>query len=299
MIDRAGLQLPSLPQRSIDVGGLGRTYAVAPASGRAPLLVVLHGAGGTGLGMAALTGLAQRGPAAGCVAVFPDGWGHVWNDGRDAPRLRRRQGVDDVGFIRALVDRLVAEGLADATRVFLVGMSNGAFLSEHLARHGLVPVAGIVLVAGSAARESRDALPLPSRPASLLAFCGTADPLVPYAGGPIGPLGRLVSRRADRRGGLPGRGLAAPIEQVAADWALADGAQARPTAAPMPAPRGDLAVTQLSWAAPGRSVVLYRVEGGGHTWPGGAPYLPARVVGPVVRHLDATQVLLDFVRATA
>src|SRR6476646_8631966 len=87
LMARAGLDLPhGLQAGSIEVGGRRRTYSLAPASHpAAPLLIALHGAGSTGLGMAALTGLAERGPAGGFACVFPDGWGGVWNDEREAP----------------------------------------------------------------------------------------------------------------------------------------------------------------------------------------------------------------------
>ena len=88
--------------------------------------------------MAALTGLAERGPAAGCAVVFPDGFRHVWNDRRDAPRLARRQRIDDVAFLQALVEHLRRSRLNEGTHVYAVGMSNGGFLAEHLARHGLM-----------------------------------------------------------------------------------------------------------------------------------------------------------------
>jgi polyhydroxybutyrate depolymerase len=45
------------------------------------------------------------------------------------------------------------------------------------------------------------------------------------------------------------------------------------------------------------AVVLYRVEGGGHTWPGGGQYLPARIIGPVARTLDATGEMLEQFRS--
>jgi len=55
-------------------------------------------------------------------------------------------------------------------------------------------------------------------------------------------------------------------------------------------------VTRLTWSAPGcPPVTLYRMEGGGHGWPGGPQYLPTRVIGPIPRHLDATNILLDMV----
>jgi polyhydroxybutyrate depolymerase len=257
----------------------------------APLLLVLHGAGGTGAGMAALTGLHTRGPAAGCAAVFPDGVLHVWNDSRSAPRLKRREGVDDVAFLVALVDRARQRGPSDGRRVFAIGISNGGFMAEHLARYEALELDGIVLVASGATDSSRRGRPTPRRPLRVLAFHGTADPLVPYGGGPIGPMRRLAERRAEE----PGRGMAAPIEEVCADWA-------RPGSSPvterLPPVDGDLAVDRLCWPDPlGTWTTLYRVRGGGHTWPGGAPYLPARIIGPVARTLDATGIVLDFVHA--
>jgi polyhydroxybutyrate depolymerase len=303
MMARAGLVLPDLPPQSVSVNGQPRTFSVVPGSGPdAPLVLALHGAGGTGLGMAALTGLAQRGPEAGCAVAFPDGFMHVWNDRRGAPRLARRERIDDVAFMQALVEHLCQTGVNDGTRLYAAGMSNGGFLAEHLARNGLLDLAGVVLVASSATVTSRRARPVPGpvHETRFLAFHGTADPLVPYGGGPIGPLGRLVERRADRSPTLAGRGVTAPIEDVAADWCppLPDGSRAIPRTAPVAGPPGDIRVERLSWAGPdgaAPSSELYRIVGGGHTWPGGAQYLPARFVGHVAAHLDATGILLDFV----
>ena len=117
---------------------------------------------------------------------------------------------------------------------------------------------------------SRHACPMPRRPVRFLAFHGTADPLVPYGGGPIGPwdgwpnaaahgggakgAGGPRGRRADRRGL---RGLGRP--------------GARPVVEALPAVAGDFAVDRVRWADPlGSWTTLYRVRGGGHTWPGGA-----------------------------
>ncbi len=107
MMARAGLVAPELAPQSIDVGGMRRSFVAVPGPGPdVPLLLVLHGAGGTGLGTAALSGLAERGPAAGCAVAFPDGFLHVWNDRRHAPFLARREGIDDVAFLQALVEHL-------------------------------------------------------------------------------------------------------------------------------------------------------------------------------------------------
>src|SRR6187431_560776 len=103
MMDRAGMVIPNhLELGATTVGMRVRTYALAPPPAARGVLIVLHGAGGTGAGMAALTGLSTRGPEAGFVVAFPDGVGGVWNDQRDAPKLPRRDDVDDVAFLAAL-----------------------------------------------------------------------------------------------------------------------------------------------------------------------------------------------------
>ncbi|HEY1652473.1 MAG TPA: hypothetical protein VGG09_11380 [Acidimicrobiales bacterium] len=285
---RRELFYPDLAVESLDVGGLTRTFVSVPGPGPdAPLLLALHGATGTGMDMAALSGLHTRAAAAGCAVIFPDGIGRVWNAGPGPPRSPRRQGVDDVAFLAALVDHARRTGLSDGHRVFAVGVSNGGMLAEYVARHGLLDLEGVVLVAASATAASRRACVTPRRPVRFLAFHGTADPLVPYAGRAIGVTGRLAQRR--RRGGV------APIEQVCADWAR-PGAEPVLDALPPASVTGDLRVERVRWADPlGSSVTLYRVRGGGHTWPGGPQYLSARIIGPVARGLDATGIMLDFV----
>jgi polyhydroxybutyrate depolymerase len=239
--------------------------------------------------MASLTGLHRRGPAAGFVTVFPDGSGRVWNDSRGGGALKRREGIDDVGFLQALVAQLSSESNARSENVYLVGISNGGFLVEHLARHDLLPTAGIALVAGAGTIRSRSARPVPSQSAMVVIFAGTADPLVPYTGGPIGPAGRMLQRR-----GEPDRGFAVAAETIAANWAIANGIESGPDEQALSTSAGDLGVTRMLWHDTSKpSVTLYRIDGGGHTWPGGSQYLPARFIGPTARSLDASAIVLE------
>jgi polyhydroxybutyrate depolymerase len=281
-----------LKRGRLDVGGVQRTFWLAPApEARAPLLVAIHGLGMTGRDMAMFTGLASRGPAAGFTTVFPDGWEKVWSDGLRGPR---RDGVDDTRFVAALIDRLAADRLAREDAVCLAGISNGASFAEHLARHALVPVRMLALAAGTATEPSREGATAPRAPAAVLMFAGTADPAVPYGGGEIGPPG-LLGHFADRQRIEPRR-IGVAVETVASDWAAANGAPPDPLIEPIERPAGDLPVTLLRWEAPaGPPARLYRIEGGGHAWPGGPQYLPARVIGRVAR-LDASELLLDVAR---
>ncbi len=311
---------PSVTGGSITVGGIERTFLVRPGpTPHSPLLFVLHGGGGQGRGMAGLGGIATRAAAAGFATAFPDGQDRGWNDGRSGARISQRAGADDVGFLVGLIDHLAQTGVADPTRVFSCGISNGAFMSDRLARSAPDRVSAIGLVAGGAGVDALAEGHPGGRPIPVMMFHGDADPIVPYAGGRIGFHGPAAERRAARRrrragrvrqrgGAGPGvgsppdadRGLCAGAEQVAADWAALAGGGPSPTVERLAAPGADLGVVRLEWRGPTRvPVVLHRIEGGGHTWPGGPQYLPARIIGPTATTLDATGLLLSFFSWTA
>ncbi len=117
------------------MGDVRRTYLLSPARRPgSPLLIVLHGLGTSGKDMERFTGLAARGPAAGFATVFPDGWKQMWDGERRHPL---RQHIDDAGFLVALVDRLVTQGVAHSGPAFLAGISDGALFAEYLARHAV------------------------------------------------------------------------------------------------------------------------------------------------------------------
>lgn len=289
------MQPTRLERQTFEVQGIQRAYWLAlPPQTPAPLLVVLHGMGLNGRQMAEWTGLGARGPKAGFTTVLPDALNEVWDDNG----LGRSDAVDDGAFVTTLVNRVVLQGLALAGFVFLVGLSNGAFFAERLARHGLLDARGLVLVAGTARELSRRSAPRPVRAAAVLCFEGTADPMVPYTGGrATGPIAWMARRRARRLLiGAGGREVVA-AEVIASDWAASNGCAPAPVVERLPGVIEDeLPVDRLSWTAAGRPpVTLYRIVGGGHGWPGGPQYMPARLVGRVVQHLDATAVLLDFV----
>ena len=292
-----------LTELSLTVDGQIRTVLVGGTPGQPrPLVMALHGAGGQAPGMVGLTDLARRGAGAGFATVFPNGLHRSWNDGRSGPRLARRAGVDDARFLLLLIDRLAQAGVADPEAVFVCGMSNGAFMSDHLARVAPGRVAGIGLVAGTAGIDAPNRGAPPPAPMPVMMFHGDADPLIAYDGGPVagpGPGGaRRAARRANRRAGRDGgagRGVCLGAEALAADWARLGGCDPRPLVERLATPGPDLGVVRLTWQGPaGVPVVLHRIEGGGHTWPGGPQYLPARLVGPVATSLDATGILLGY-----
>ena len=119
-----------------------------------------------------------------------------------------------------------------------------------------------------------------------------------YDGGRLtrrGLSGLVLKRRAIRHGELPGEDVVAGVEALAGDWASGNGVKSGPAIEELPMQPGDPPVTTRTWTAPGcHPVTLYWIDGGGHGWPGGPQFLPARVIGPIPRRLDATGILLDM-----
>jgi polyhydroxybutyrate depolymerase len=263
--------------RTLRVNGVERTYLVdVPPSYRpgtpAPLVMVFHGAGGSGRRLAPHTGFSRLAGREGFVTVYPDGLGRRWNDGRSALATQ-----DDVGFVKALLDTLERELTLDSTRVYAAGISNGAMFSYRLACELPGVFAAIAPVAGATPANLAESCGR-TAPVSVLAIQGTADPLLPYAGGVGGGRVSVLSAAGS-----------------IAFWARVAGCGAAPAVTDEPDRVRDgtrVRVTMYSGCRDGRAVELYTMEGGGHTWPGGPPV--GRSVGRVSREIDATALIWAF-----
>ncbi|MGQ0549026.1 MAG: alpha/beta hydrolase family esterase, partial [Armatimonadota bacterium] len=178
---------------SIVVGGLGRSFRlyVPPSHDRmrpAPLVIALHGGGGTGTAMERLTvgGLNRLAARDGFVVAYPDGLERHWNDGRGIDEYRaHRENIDDVGYVAALIDHLAQTHGIDRSRVYAAGISNGGLFSQRLARE-LAPRIAAIGVVVALMTDKIAVMRAPARPVSVLLMPGTEDPLVPWAGGDVG-----------------------------------------------------------------------------------------------------------------
>lgn len=204
----------------------------ASAGPGAPLVVVLHGRGGSGADMRALgfDGPAERD---GVVVAYPQGLGRTWNAGRCCGTAQS-QGVDDLGFLDALVATLVRDDGVDPRRVYAVGFSNGGHMSYAWACAGGA-LAGIGPVAGAVTRDCADPTPV-----SVATVAGTADRAVPMAG--VSSLGK--------------ESLDASLAHFV-----------RVGACGSPATRVGDGSTSTTWdCAQGRTISKQVVTGQGHTW---------------------------------
>jgi polyhydroxybutyrate depolymerase len=167
----------------------------------------------------------------------------------------------------------------DRTRVYVNGFSNGGGMTVRIGCDAADTVAAIGSVAGAVV--SMDGCS-PSRPMPVMAFHGTADPLVDYAGQDIRSEPLLWGARATH---TPTGFLGA--EEWVSLWAQGNGCDSEPEAIP---PQGEVHGVRYVQCDDNAEVILYTIEGGGHTWPGGFP-IP---VGRTSKDIDATEELWRF-----
>jgi polyhydroxybutyrate depolymerase len=249
---------------------------------RLPLLVELHGRGIDPVRFDQLTGFGALADEYGFALALPSAVGEIWNDGRN-PAAKGNGRLDDVGYLAAVIDDALARLPIDGRRIYVVGMSNGATMAGRLACELADRIAAIAQVAGTAA-VGVAAGSHPSCPVPVLNIHGSADDYAPYEGGIRHSLrGRAIIRRSF--------GAAVGIDEWARFWVAANGAIGDPTITVLPP---DTTVRAWQGRSPASDVVFYRIDGGGHTWPGGRWWMPTFLFGRTCRTFDATMVSWEF-----
>ena len=273
----------------LTAGGRARTFTLRPpsrlSSGGTTVVLALHGnmpdAGGAE--MCAMTTFDKQAEARGWVVAYPDGVGGCWADGRGVTTADEA-GVDDVAFLRALIDWAAERYGAFPDRAVVAGMSNGAFMAHRMGVSASDQVAVIAAVSGGLAERVRDDLPAPAHAVSALLIHGTADEISPLEGG--------YSRHRGPNGELRGRTLS--LDESALFWRNIDQCPDEP---------GDKKDTELSsrltWAGrrSGTRVSAWTVFGGGHLWPGSEPWPGFEHLA--TREFDAAEEICRFAQPLA
>jgi polyhydroxybutyrate depolymerase len=284
-----GAETSEAGERVVEIASGGRTrrYLLhVPASGSAPsgrpLVLSLHGAGGSGAYMAKKTGFSALADRDGFVVAYPDGIDHRWNDGHDPESPLAKDGIDDVGFLLDVLADIAKKTAIDPTRIYVNGMSNGAFMTSRFACAHADRVAAIGLVVGTMGPEQGARCAF-AKPVSVIGFMGTRDPIVPYEGGDVrlGPFvrGRTLSAAEAFRVYSTLDSCAPSHRQDVPDLDPRDGSRAH---------------VDVSACRADTRVELYSFEGAGHTWPGGEQYMASSMVGTVNRDVDASATMWAF-----
>lgn len=280
----------TLSKHSILVDGRERAYLLyTPANekqndGARPLVLVFHGGGGTAKGIAREVGrsLHKIADREGFFIAYPNAVEKMWDLGAGVISESLDVRIDDRSFFGELIDELVTTLPIDERRIFATGISRGGQASYFVACAHADRIRAIAPVA----------MPMPAylqtecaeAPGTGIAiFNGTDDPLVPYDGGPI-----KVGRRE--------RDQVLSTDATVEFWrsrnqcsALASDEQVIDTQ------RDRMQVHRTSWERCEQGpVVLYRIEGGGHTWPSGRQYLPRFVIGRVNKDIDGAEEVWSF-----
>ncbi len=249
----------------------------------APLLIALHGGLGTSQQFAANSGFDELAEANGFVVVYPDGiWAvpdrpglQTWNGGYCCGPAAR-QAVDDVGFVRFLIDLLAERFTLDATRIFAAGHSNGAIMAYRLACELSDRIVAIGVQAGSLGIDDCR----PSESVSVLHIHGLADTNHPIDGG----VGTGVS-------GVEFRSGRVAVETLAER----DRCEAEPRVERVSL-NSDLEVSTWSNCESDVDVRLITVEGASHAWIGhaAASGSAAALVGEPYADFDSSRAIWSF-----
>jgi poly(hydroxyalkanoate) depolymerase family esterase len=197
---------------TIEIDGRTRNHFVHTPPGYTgktplPLVLVLHGATESANKVERLSGMSAKADQQNFLAVYPTGTGRLknvptWNSGACCGHAMEHK-IDDVAFLRALLERVEKDYSVDPKRIYATGISNGGMMSYRLACELSDKFAAISPVEGA-----QDIPCHPTSPVSVIVFHGTTDHLVPFNGGStpisngLGPFRHVRRRHRGILGGL-------------------------------------------------------------------------------------------------
>ena len=259
-----------------------------------PLVMMLHGAGGSAKNVIESSGWADLGEKEGFVTVFPNGTPRnekrsesflgnpqTWNSGGKQSLAAggssaTAKDINDVGFLGALINRVQQEIRIDSTRIYVAGHSNGAGMAYRFGFERANLVAAIGAVAGHFFLEPR---PL-AHPVSLIQIVGDKDPFTPMAGGDV-----TIARRT---------ATVPPALQSPRSWATMLGLAPEPNVL-----QDDEKLRILLWgpSKDGAEVRSIVIKGHGHAYPSPTDRFHLSLLfGPTVNTLNATERMWQFFR---
>lgn len=273
---------------SMQSGGLKRDYTLyVPRALRpgAPLLVVMHGSGESGARIREGTGFGfeRLADVHGFAVVYPDARTFDWNDCSNVGDYRvAGVEVDDLGFLVALSNKLIAEHELHPGRIFATGVSAGGSMALRLAFEAPATFSAVAAVAASVPEPKNFKCTPGAKASSVMIMNGTRDPLVPFEGGEVNLLGLFFKAGHVRSSHLAAEYLAG-----------VNGIAARPLITHTSAGDG-VQVEHLLWREGAKpEVELVAIHGGGHGLP--QPYARRpRLLGPSPMSPNGPELIWSF-----
>jgi polyhydroxybutyrate depolymerase len=275
--------------RSLAAAGQSRKYTlITPDNVPAPLplIIVYHGGRQSASQARRYTRFDEWAAEQNFAVVYPQGLDNNWNDGRMSADISRRAsaGTDDVEFTLQIIAQLEIERIADPSRVFLTGASNGGMMALRAGCELGDRIAGIAVVV---ANQPADWTCRTERLAALF-INGTRDEYMPFAGGQIAAtktrldLGRVLS-----------------VDETIAEFKGINSCAGVKETKTLDKVAGDDTVVVVTdyecGEAPLKQIV---VQGGGHTWPGARDGIIVELLlGNTSREINATAEIWNFFRA--
>lgn len=281
-----------LDKREMKVGKFERSYYIRyplnyESQSRFPLLISLHGGGrDNGDENAEHTGFAELADKENFIAVFPNGFKGKWHDGRLPKRKQeeyQEKELNDITFLKDLIDYLIQYEQVDAKRVYLTGLSNGGMMSMRMACEASEKITAIAAVIANMPVDIVENCK-PKSNISFLLMNGTEDPLIPWQGGEIKAVlkdrGKVISTEASLQFWLKHNSCGSLQENI--------------TLANKNTTDKSVIGKQSYACANNTSVVLYSVRGGGHTLPGSNIPNRPRLLGQKNLDANGAELIWDF-----
>ena len=277
---------PGSYQLSFEFEDLNRSYLlhIPPSydgNRLTPLVIALHGFGeslNTFMSSYGGSTFTVKSDKEGFIVVFPEGVDLGWN-GPFCCGTAHKNNINDVGFIRELINRLQQQLRIDPSRIYVAGFSNGAIMAYRLAAELSDKIAAIAAVEGAIGGRENQSAPLntiaePSQPVSVIIFHGTGDTVVPYEGG--------LSTNQQSYGMV-----FLSVADAVAFWGKADGCSKDPKIEK--SANGNVVKDAYTGGAKNTEVVLYTLVGWTHGWPK-QPLTNVFNLGGI----NATDIIWDF-----
>jgi polyhydroxybutyrate depolymerase len=282
-------EFPSSVQASLQHDGLSREYQlhIPPnynGNDQVPLVIVLHGGGGTATNIQGFTQMNPVSDDNGFIAAYPQGFartqnGFSWADGRATNA--NNAGIDDIGFLVNLIEQLKIDYRINQDKIYITGFSNGGFMSQRMICERPELFAGVATLGATIGTEVLSSCKSSQSMPTIL-LLGDQDTFVPYGGGTVAGNPSQIEGAVD----------------LANYWRVNNNCSTTIDPRTLPdinqTDNSTVTLTEFTDCDCDANVKLYTINGGGHTWPGVENIAYEMIAGETNEDINASELLWDF-----